>query len=97
MTGAYTFKRWDPGTLPWSFDQLPRGHWTRAPRDVAHPDYIRSLFLSCPVCGQTAGLPHEVSAEGVVTPSVACPYQPCPMHLQPVYLENWSDGAKPAD
>jgi hypothetical protein len=92
MTGAYDFKRW---TGNWW--ETPRGHW--ATTKTATTDWkARSAFLTCPLCGEVAGLPHAVTADGRVTPSVVCPNGPkCPMHLSPVRLLEWDLGVKPAD
>lgn len=90
MTGSYEFKRW---TGDWW--ETPKGHWSAPPA----PDWSRhSVFLSCPVCGEVARLPHDVDAQGQVTPSVVCPnVLKCPMHLSPVKLLGWDLGGKPSN
>lgn len=94
MTGAYTFKKWEVPIEPGHWVDLPKGHWTR----TAQPTWKgRTVFLCCPVCGQVASIPHQINAQGVAHPSVACPYTPCPMHLMPVTLEGWDLGEKPRD
>jgi len=92
MTGSYDFKRWAG-----DWWQTPKGHWSTAA--TAPADWkTKSVFLSCPACGEVASLPHAVDQEGRVTPSVVCPNGPkCPMHLSPVRLLEWNLGTKPSD
>lgn len=47
----------------------------------------RRAIVGCPDCGMTAMLDHEVSASGVVTPSLQCPAQ-CGFHAM-VVLDSW--------
>jgi hypothetical protein len=92
MTGAYEFQRWKDSTEPGDWYKMPKGFWT----STAKLEWAkRTVFLACPVCGLIAGLPHQVDAQGLVHPSLQCPYPPCPMHLMPVKLLGWDLGAKP--
>lgn len=50
---------------------MPKGTWTRVLVNATDGNY--SAIICCPVCGGTAYLPHNVSADGVVTPSAVCP------------------------
>jgi hypothetical protein len=86
MTGAYEFKRhpWDDGV---QWDKIPKGHWSGKTANGL-------IVVSCPVCGGIAGLPHKVDAAGNVTPSLVCPFPPCPMHLAPVKLLDWNLGER---
>ena len=88
MTGFYEFKRW---TEDWW--KTPKGHWCASGSDWTK----NSVFLSCPVCGDVARLPHAVDVQGKVSPSVVCPHVTCPMHLAPVTLAGWDLGTKPPD
>lgn len=44
--------------------------------------------VACPTCKAWATLDHDVAADGTVTPSLICPYQPCTFHDM-VKLEDW--------
>jgi len=42
-----------------------------------------SQLMSCPVCGKSAFLMHEVEkkdAKITITPSIICPFKPCTAH-----------------
>jgi hypothetical protein len=46
-------------------------------------------YLSCPRCGYVAGLgEHEISDDGVVSPSVICGGQGCDFH-ENIRLKGW--------
>lgn len=101
VTGPYTFKRFRPVGDQDHWD-TPPGLWCGwGGNEIVDKDTppVPRLFvlLTCPVCGKWAMLPHRVDAQGLVTPSVVCPYPPCPMHLSPVTLEGWSFGEKSGD
>lgn len=49
-------------------------NWRRAKRD--DEDIV---VLTCPTCKRMAALDHEINQEGVVSPSVECPYD-CGFH-----------------
>jgi hypothetical protein len=54
----------------------------------------RSAMVSCPTCGKTASLSgHEIADDGVVTPSVVCPYDKCKFH-EHVTLGGWQTGSQ---
>ncbi len=81
----------------WKTGKAPKGVWI--PSDVTagrNPDgsWIvtkRSADLVCPLCSRWASLmDHEIAADGTVSPSVGCPYEPCPFHENPVRLLGWS-------
>lgn len=38
------------------------------------------IVVSCPFCGVSAQLDHEVDVEGNVSPSVVCATSTCPFH-----------------
>lgn len=49
--------------------------------------------ICCPLCGHSAFLPHDVDAQGVVTPSVVCPHHDvegirCTWH-EYIVLDGW--------
>ena len=46
------------------------------------------LSVKCPDCGGVGILSHEVNSEGVVSPSLVCPYDGCSFHRF-VKLEGW--------
>lgn len=47
-------------------------------------------IMTCPTCGIEASLSgHEVTAAGVVTPSVQCPMD-CGFHQSGVVLQGWN-------
>lgn len=50
--------------------------WSKRIRDGKSVVYLR-----CPSCGNYAALEaHEISPDGVVTPSVVCPFKDCNFH-----------------
>lgn len=54
----------------------------------------RTVVIQCPICHKSAcitGDSHKVAADGVVTPSVVCPYPGCTFH-EHVKLEDWKEG-----
>lgn len=72
-------------------DGWQRGAW----RPWLHPVFPGPTFkhtaaLLCPGCGRafTLGGVHAIDANGVVSPSVVCPYPPCVFHVF-VRLEEW--------
>lgn len=40
----------------------------------------RRVLFACPLCGDVGLLNHEISDEGIVTPSVQCPSLNCTFH-----------------
>lgn len=53
------------------------------------------VFIRCGGCGMCMGLDHEISAEGIVTPSVFHDEPPkCNWHVSDVKLMGWDLGAK---
>ncbi len=40
----------------------------------------KSAMIVCPKCGCEAPLDHEIAADGTITPSLVCPYEPCDFH-----------------
>lgn len=51
-----------------------------------------NVFVKCPGCGQEYRLEHDVSAEGVISPSLECPSDDCTFH-DTVILVGWTGGA----
>jgi hypothetical protein len=49
--------------------------------------------MRCPGCERGAALDHSIDSQGVVKPSVVCPYDDCTFHAF-VTLEGWSDEAE---
>lgn len=64
----------EPGSW-WGYD-APNG------RFVVH--------VTCPQCGRRAGLDHEVNEKGLVSPSLACPFDGCGFHGY-VLLQDWPE------
>lgn len=95
MTGAYTFKRFDPadGQNRWI---IPKGHWTAWNGFVHHGDGMKTpqlfVLIRCPECGEAGMLPHQVDASGNVHPSIQCPGKDCAFHTNPNLLEGWNCG-----
>jgi uncharacterized Zn finger protein len=52
------------------------------------------VWVKCPGCGEEFRLDHEVSAEGIVSPSLDCPV--CPHHAY-VQLGDWNEAWMPRD
>lgn len=49
----------------------------------------RSAVVRCPVCKECATLTaHEISEDGIVSPSLQCPHNDCTFH-EFVRLEGW--------
>lgn len=42
--------------------------------------FKESIVVSCPNCGTTARLNHEIDSHGIVTPSVQCEISTCDFH-----------------
>jgi len=65
-----------------------KGHWFSVPAHVDNRP--NAAIISCPECGGVfcIGHVHNINGEGRVTPSVVCPFTPCPFH-QYVILEGW--------
>jgi hypothetical protein len=41
----------------------------------------RTALFACPVCGNVFSLSgHNIATDGIVSPSVVCPYPPCTFH-----------------
>jgi hypothetical protein len=58
------------------------------------------IYARCPDCGNLStlwrlgsppGHTHEVSSDGLVTPSVQCPHAMCTFHTQPTRLDGFKD------
>lgn len=91
MTGPYIFKKFEASEDGGWWD-CPPGHWCASFGSKGTPQL--NVFLACPACKLLAGLPHKVDAAGRVSPSVVCPHAPCPMHLSPVTLADWTHGER---
>lgn len=53
-------------------------------------DNRRTASVSCPRCGHVASLSqHDISHEGVVTPSLVCPFSGCDFHDE-ITLDGWT-------
>lgn len=59
-------------------------HWSR----VSAPDGKYKVIIDCPWCNRPLALPHSVSQDGVVRPSVVCTWEGCEFHLS-VKLQDW--------
>jgi uncharacterized OB-fold protein len=66
-------------SLPNELD-APRGSWWKTQNVVS---------LKCPSCGRSMVIPHQIAADGTVTPSVVCPHEHCEWHVF-VRLSGWS-------
>lgn len=53
-----------------------------------------NVLMDCPGCRQPIALHHAIDAEGVVAPSVVCPWPGCSFHTF-VRLAGWDGGAVP--
>lgn len=71
---AKTDERWNGGPGTWFLVRRENGEL--------------SAMLNCPTCGKTAGLSHAIDVNGVVIPSVVCPYG-CGFHDY-VTLVDWA-------
>ena len=47
------------------------------------------IFVVCPGCGSEYRLDHDISAEGVVSPSLECPGGDCSFH-DTIILVGWN-------
>lgn len=54
------------------------------------------VTLCCPGCGLPASLNHAIDAQGNITPSLVCPYNPCTFH-EFGKLDNWTHGCIDVD
>ena len=54
----------------------------------------REVAIGCPECGCHAGLQHKIDDQGVVTPSLVCPHDPCTFHEWGI-LEGWGSAEVP--
>lgn len=52
-------------------------------------DDRETAVLTCPKCGNSAALDHEIDSGGRVTPSVQCPFRGCDFH-EHVQLIGWN-------
>lgn len=53
---------------------------------------VQQVYMICPGCGEEYRLDHDISAEGVVSPSLECPSQnDCGFH-DTVVLLGWNAG-----
>ena len=51
----------------------------------------RSAMVRCPVCKECGALTdHEISEDGVVSPSLQCPHNDCTFH-EFVRLDDWKE------
>lgn len=64
------------------WDKIPAGHY----RKVIVDGKI-TAEVACGDCGESAYLDHEISIDGIVTPSLVCPKE-CGWHVMGK-LENW--------
>ena len=98
MTGAHTWKRWDPaaGESRW---KCPKDHWTAWDGNVVMSDgkKIPRLFvlICCPLCDSLGTLPHRIDAQGGVHPSIGCAHKGCKLHTMPNTFEEWDFGERP--
>lgn len=55
------------------------------------PEGRKSARVSCPSCGRPAAIhEHEIASDGLITPSLDCPYADCSFHESDVRLLNWA-------
>ncbi len=47
------------------------------------------VFVKCPGCGEQYRLDHDISEDGVVSPSVECPGEDCAFH-DTIVLACWT-------
>lgn len=50
------------------------------------------IFVTCPGCGKEYRLDHDISAQGIISPSLECPGPDCTFH-NTVILVGWSGAA----
>lgn len=65
----------------------PKGSY----RVWARPNVVK-VNICCPGCGQVGGLDHHIAADGTISPSLVCPFEPCTFH-EYGKLEGWTHGA----
>ena len=98
MTGAYVFKKFQPGEGQDHWD-TPKGHWAAFREKVQKPGGVSEprLFVNicCPECGEMGMLPHRIDAQGGVHPSIVCTGKGCTFHTMPNTLEGWDWGERP--
>ena len=68
---------------------IPRALWKTIWRGTG----AQTAMVRCPKCGLDCSLKHEISDDGVVTPSLGCPYKGCNFH-EWVTLEDWPNGGQ---
>ena len=62
-----------------------KGIWRQCGTDSG-----KTASLSCPGCGEVASLSnHKIDDQGIVTPSLVCPFDGCSFH-EWVQLEGWN-------
>lgn len=66
------FRHGEPG---WPPDKPEPGTWWHV-----HSSAGWSAMIVCPKCGGEAPLDHDIAADGTITPSLVCPYDPCDFH-----------------
>lgn len=62
-----------------------RGSW----RKLAQSERV---MVSCPDCGLSCELDHDISTDGKITPSLDCPSPTCRFH-EFVQLDGWISGS----
>lgn len=72
---------------PQNNDYAP-GTWKGLKQDATHKG-IRAATFTCPNGHTCTLLDHNIAADGVVSPSVVCPYEHCDFH-EYIQLEGWS-------
>lgn len=103
-TGSYSFERAEKSTNGEikREDYIARGEWAWVDRTQDFGDGSRHfmVYCRCPDCGLLAtvwrvgsppGESHELSADGILTPSVQCPHGACGFHTQPTKLLDFID------
>ena len=102
MTGAYVFKKFQPGDGQDHWD-TPAGHWCAWDGGVIEPggERVSRVFvlIRCPECGTAGMLPHRIDAQGGVHPSIVCTgpdAKPgtCQFHTMPNTLLEWDRGER---
>ena len=73
----------------------PKKGWERVDQDG---EGFEVVTLICPKCGKRSTLwspiaGHAISEEGMVSPSVVCPFEPCTYH-EIVQRDGWTFGAR---
>ena len=73
----------DQSTDVWIPDM---GSW----RPLEKADGTRSASVACGECGKSSTLTdHTIKPNGDVSPSLQCPHEPCPWHVNHITLEGW--------